>query len=154
MRAGGTYDAAGALRNAALWGMGWPAVCLLAFGVMWLAGRVNPEVTWKMVVFLAARIALWGALSGAFFWGVLAMLERLDRARPLAAISSARFAILGAFASAAFVPLTMQLFNLVSGDGLAAWHDVLDDLVWVMPLGALAAVATLKVAQRRARGAS
>jgi hypothetical protein len=153
MRTGGTYDAAGALLNAALWSVGWSGACLLAFGVMWLAGRVNPEVTWRTVIFLAVRIAFWGALTGSFFWGVLAALDRLHRSRPLAAISSARFGILGAAASAVFVPLTMQLFNLVSGDGLAAWHDVLDDLVWVMPLGGLAAVVTLKLAQRRARRA-
>ena len=154
MSAGGMYDAAGAVRNGLLWAAGWAGACLLAFGVMWLAGRVHPEVTWPMVAFLAARIAFWGALTGSFFWGVLALLERLHRARPVATISSARFGILGAVASAAFVPFTMQLFNLVSGDGLAAWHDVLDDLAWVMPLGGLAAVVTLKLAQRRARRVS
>lgn len=154
MRMGSTYDAASALRNAVLWSLGWSGACLLAFGVMWVAGRVNPEATWRMVVFLAVRIAFWGALTGSFFWGVLAALDRLHRPWPVDAISSARFGILGAVTSALFVPLTMQLFNLVSGDGLAAWHDVLDDVIWVMPLGGLAAVATLKLAQRRARGAA
>lgn len=154
MRAGNAFDARGALRNGILWAMGWSAACLLAFAVMWLAGRVNPAVTIAMVLFLAFRVALWGALAGTFFWALLALLEGVGRARPLAEISSARFGILGALASAAFVPLAMQLFNLASGDGLAAWGDVLDDLVWVVPLGALAAVATLKLAQRRARGAA
>ena len=154
MRAGNTFDAVGALRNGLVWAMGWSAACLLAFGVMWLAGRVNPAVSLKMVLFLAFRFAIWGALAGAFFWGLLAVLERVGRARPLAEASSARFGILGAIATAAFVPLTMQLFNLISGDGLAAWADVLDDLLWVMPLGGAAAVATLKLAQRRARSAA
>lgn len=153
MDADGTFDAAGAVRNGLLWAVGWSGACLLAFAVMWLAGRVNPKIGIEIVLLNAVRIAVWGALAGAFFWGVLALLERLGRSRPFAEMSSARFGILGALATAAFVPLTMQLFNLVSGDGLAAWKDVLDDIVWVMPLGGAAAVATLKLAQHRARRA-
>lgn len=153
MGADGTFGAAGAVRNGLLWAMGWAGACLLAFAVMWLAGRVSPEVRIERIFFLAFRIAIWGALAGAFFWGVLAAFEHLGRSRPLAEASSARFGILGAVATAAFVPLAMQLFNLVSGDGLAAWQDVLDDLVWAMPLGGGAAVATLKLAQHRARRA-
>ena len=154
MRAEGTFDARGALRNGMLWAVGWSAACLLAFSIMWMAGGVNPKVTPFMVLFLAFRFAIWGALAGAFFWGLMALLEHLGRSRPPAELSSARFGILGAIATAAFVPLTMQLFNLISGDGLARWADVLDDIVWVMPLGGAAAVATLKLAQRRARKAA
>ena len=153
MKAGGTFHAAGAVRNGLLWAAGWSGVCLAALAVAWLAGQVHPEVTLRRVLFLALRFAVWGALAGAFFWGVMAVLERVGRSRPLAEISSARFGIVGAIATAAFVPLAMQLFNLVSGDGLAAWKDVLDDILWVMPLGGAAAVATLKLAQRRARRA-
>jgi hypothetical protein len=47
-----------------------------------------------------------------------------------------------------FVPLFLQLMNLISGDGLVPWHLVLDDGVWGAVFGGVVAAGSLKLAQR------
>ena len=59
-----------------------------------------------------------------------------------------RFAILGAVIGGAGVPLFLQTMNVLSGDGLIAWHLVLDDAVWAAPFGAAAAAASILLARR------
>ena len=97
-------------------------------------------------LFLLARFALWAVICTVFLAGLGALLYRR---RPPPAPGTVRVAIAGGLATAVFVPLFMQLLNVVSGDGLVAWRLVMDDAAWAAIFGAVGAVLLLKLARRR-----
>ncbi len=131
-----------------LWGLGWTILASAGLAVLWLAGAVPPRATWQDALFLLARFALWGAVTGLAFAGVAGLLDRIRRPSE---ISRVRFALLGAVGTAVFVPGTMQLLNVLSGDGPVPMRFVLDDAAWAFFFGGIAAWASLEVARRRER---
>ena len=100
----------------------------------------------KEVLGLAARLAIWLVICGAAIAAALALARRLRPA--VLDLGTARLAILGGIGMAVFVPLLMQFFNVLSGDGLVPWRFVLDDSVWAAVVGAVGTVATVRYLRR------
>src|SRR3982751_2920347 len=107
-----------ALRNALVWGAGWSGFALAIFTVLRLVGVVPASATWVQGLGLAARFGFVGAVSGAAFSTIVGLAYRGRRLRD---INWIRFGIAGAVATGVFVPLFLQLMNLISGDGLVPW---------------------------------
>lgn len=134
-----------ALRNALLWGLGWSAAGLLVLLVLGALGRLPDANAWLEGLGIVIKLGVWGVFSGIAFAGLMRLLYH---GRRLSDISWVKFGILGGIATGLFVPLFMQVLNILSGDGPVAWNLVLDDAVWATAAGALAAGGSLKLAQR------
>ncbi len=152
-----THDAVRSLRAVARTALTWGVAWAVAGGALVVAvNLVNPEPSVDSLpervgvalfggVALGVRFGIIGAAMGALF----AALIRLSyRGRRLADIDPARFALLGAAVGGIGMPLFLQLMNVLSGDGPAAWGDVLDDVRWAAPFGAAAAAGTIWLARR------
>lgn len=137
----------GAIGNALVWGAGWSAAAFVVISAMWLAGKAG-DATWLDVLVLSIKFGVWGTIAGGAFSAVIGLLYR---GRRLSEISVLRFGLGGALVTGIFVPLFMQLMNLLSGDGLVPWRLVNDDAVITAVFGGVAAAVSLKVAQRAGR---
>ena len=138
--------ARGILFHGLAWSAAFATLSALFLGALFLGGDL-PEASSKGgPAGLVARFAIWGFLCGVFFASAAALAYRR---RPLPDGGTVRFAIVGGLASAAFVPLFMQLLNVLSGGGLVPWRLVLDDAVWAAILGAAGAVLYLGLARKR-----
>ena len=133
----------GAMGNALLWGVGWCLAGFLVFATLRLAG-VTPRGSLADGLGLAIRIGFWGGLAGAVFSSAIRLMYR---GRRLSELSWVRFGIAGGLVTGTFVPLCLQLLNVLFGDGAIPWHLVLDDGVWTAVFGAAAAGSSLKLAQ-------
>jgi hypothetical protein len=109
-----------------------------------LAGVFSGTFSWMGALELAAKFGIVGAIAGGAFSSVIRLLYHGRRLRD---ISWVRFGIVGGIATGVFLPLLLQLMNLLSGDGLVAWHLVLDDGVLGAVFGAAAAGISLRIAQ-------
>jgi hypothetical protein len=138
----------GAIGNALLWGAGFAAFGAATLVVLYLAGVVHGRFSWLGLLGMAVKFGVWGVVAGGAFASVVRLLYR---GRRVASISWVRFGVIGGLVTGAFVPLFMQLMNLLSGDGMVAWRLVLDDAVWAAVFGAVAAGGSMWLAQR-ARG--
>jgi len=134
-----------ALRNALLWGLGWSAAGLTMLLILGALGRLPDATAWLEGLGIVIRLGIWGVFSGIAFAGLMRLLYH---GRRLSDISWVRFGLLGGIATGVFVPLFMQVLNVLSGDGPVAWHLVTDDAVWATVAGALAAGGSLRLAQR------
>ena len=134
-----------ALRNALLWGLGWSAAGLAMLLILGALGRLPDADAWLEGLGIVLKLGIWGVFSGIAFAGLMRLLYH---GRRLSDISWVKFGLLGGVATGLFVPLFMQLLNVLSGDGPVAWHLVTDDAVWATVAGALAAGGSLKLAQR------
>ena len=134
-----------ALRNALLWGLGWSAAGLGVLLLLGVLGRLPDANAWLEGLGIVVKLGIWGVFAGIAFAGVMRLLYH---GRRLSDINWVKFGILGGIATGIFVPLFMQVLNIISGDGPVAWHLVTDDAVWATAAGALAAGGSLKLAQR------
>ena len=135
----------GALRNAAVWGLAWGTVGFGAWVVLRLVGLLPAEAGFRSAAFLAARLGMAGAVAALAFAAVVRITWRGRRLRDISWLKGGL--LVGLVTGLAF-PLFLQAMNVLSGDGLIAWSLVLDDGPFVGLLAALAAGATLKLAQR------
>lgn len=136
--------ARGVVKNAFVWGVGWSAAALIVFTVLRFAGFFRP-VPWTAGLFLAARFGVVGAIAGGAFSTIIGIVYHGRRLRD---INWVRFGLAGAAVTGVFVPLFLQLMNILSGDGLVPWRFVLDDAVWTAILGGIVAGGSMKLAQR------
>ena len=134
-----------ALRNALLWGLGWSAAGLTMLLILGALGRLPDATAWLEGLGIVVKLGVWGVFAGIAFAGLMRLLYH---GRRLSDISWVRFGLLGGIATGVFVPLFMQVLNVLSGDGPVAWHLVTDDAVWATVAGALAAGGSLRLAQR------
>jgi len=134
-----------AFKNAFVWAVAWAAVPATVFTVLRLVGVVPNTVSWHAGLGLAAKFGFVGFVSGAAFSTVVGFAYR---GRRLAEISWVRFGIAGGVITAIFVPLFLQMMNVISDGHLIAWSLVLDDSLWTGVLGAVAAGGSLRFAQR------
>ena len=134
----------GALGNALVWGVGWSAAAFVVMAVMGVAGMLPATFSWIGALELAAKFGIFGGIAGAAFSSVIRILYHGHHLRDIGWV---RFGIIGGIATGVFVPLFMQLMNLLSGDGLVAWKLVLDDAVLTAVFGGAVAGISLKLAQ-------
>lgn len=133
----------GALGTVLVWGVGWFTAALVIVAALRVTGILSPS--WTEVFITAVRTGVIGGVAGAAFSSVIRMLYH---GRRLSEISWVRFGIGGGIVAGVFIPIFLQLMNLLSGDGMVPWALVLDDIPLVVVLGAAAAGGSLKLAQR------
>lgn len=131
------------VRYPALWAATWALTGFLMAIVHGIVSGHGALPSLGGGLLYSIRFAFWGAVFGLLFAGAATLIGRgiVDRNRALVCIAVG-------VAVGILLPLIMQGFNLLSGDGLAAWADVLDDAVWAVPFGALAACVSLTFARR------
>ncbi len=132
------------VRNAALWGVSFGAGSFALMSVSVLLGVAPAGVGLFDALGMALRVAFWGGLCGGVFSAALSLRYH---GRRVSQIPVLPVAVGTAVGLGLFVPLTLQLFNLISGDGLVPWRLVLDDGVLMGTLGGLVAGGMLKAAQ-------
>jgi hypothetical protein len=135
----------GAIGNALLWGAGFAAFGAATLVALRLTGIVHGRLSWLGLLGMAVRFGFWGVVAGGAFATVVRLVYR---GRRVSNIGWVRFGIIGGLVTGAFVPLFMQLMNVLSGDGMVAWGLVLDDAVWATVFGAVAAGGSMRLAQR------
>jgi hypothetical protein len=135
----------GAVGNAVVWGAGWATLGFAVFATLKVAGILPAEASWLDAVTLAAKLGIIGGVAGTAFSAVVGLLYR---GRRLSDISAVRFGAGGALMAGLFVPAFFQVMNLLTGDGLVPMGLVLDDILWAMAFGGIAAGASLTLAQR------
>ena len=133
----------GAFGTALAWGVGWFMAALAILGTLRVTGVLSPS--WTEVFITAVRAGIIGGVSGVAFSSVIRLLYH---GRRLSEISWVRFGIGGGIVAGVFVPIFLQVMNLLSGDGMVPWALVLDDIPLVVVLGAAAAGGSLRLAQR------
>ncbi len=133
----------GAFGNALVWGAGWFAAALAAFGALRVVGILT--VPWADVLVTASKAGIIGSVAGGAFSSVIRLLYH---GRRLSEISWVRFGIGGGVVAGLFVPVFLQLMNWLSGDGLVPLELVLDDGLLAAVFGGAAAGGSLKLAQR------
>ncbi len=135
----------GAIGNALVWGGSFAAIGATVFTALRLAGFVYSPTPWLTGLEITLKLGLFGAISGGAFAAVIRFAYHGRRLRD---IRPGRFALTAGVATGVFVPLSMQTMNILSGDGMVAWGDVLDDGALLSVFAAIAAGASLKLAQR------
>ena len=97
-------------------------------------------------VALGTRFALAGAIMGTLF----ATLVRVGfRGKRVAELHAGKFALIGAVAGGAGIPLIYQLLNIIGG-GAIPWKYLIDDIPWAATVGAVGAAGTIWLAKRAA----
>lgn len=137
------------IRNALLWSITWAGTGFVLFSVIAFDDRPLVEV-FLNAAFVAVRFAFWGFVFGILFTGAVALLKRSGHR--LTDLSRVTVGVGGGIAAGLLMPLLLQLMNVLSGDGVIAWHLVTDDVAWAVPFGALAALVSLQAARVLARG--
>ena len=132
----------GALGNALVWGVGWFTAALVLFATLRIAGIFT--VSWTDILVTAGRAGIVGGVAGGAFSIAIRLLYH---GRRLSEISWVRFGIGGGVVTGLFVPVFLQIMNLLSGDGLVPWALVLDDIPLTAVFGAVAAGGSLRLAQ-------
>jgi len=140
----------GALGNALVWGAGWFTAAIAVVGTLRIVG-IFPGLRWFDVLGLGIRVGVVGVFAGAAFAGAISVLYR---GRRLGELSAVRFGIGGALVSGLFIPPFLQLLNILSGTGPIPWRLLLDDVLLVAVLGAMAAAGSLKLAQLATLGSA
>lgn len=131
-----------ALGNSLVWGGAWGIVGFLLPLVLGVLGIFPLDL--MAALSLAGRFAVVGAVVGGAF---SAFIASGVLGRTLSDISLLRFTLGGGVVAGIFVPLFLQLMNLLSGQGLVPWELVLDDVWLSAVVGSLAAGGTLAAAR-------
>ena len=134
----------GAVGNALVWGGGWSTFAFAVFAILRLAG-IWESISWVEGLGVAIKFGVIGTIAGGVFSVVIGLAYH---GRRLSEISWVRFGIGAALFTGLFVPLFLQMMNLLSGGGLVPWNLVLDDSLWTSVFGGVAAAGSLKLAQR------
>src|SRR6476659_2774096 len=134
-----------ALRNAAVWAVGWGAIGTVVASTMRIIDKI--PLGWALLdgLGMGIRIGVMGAIAGTAFFAFIAAAYR---GKLLSEISWVRFGIGGAIVCGLFVPLFLQTMNLLTGGGLVPWNLVWDDSVFSAIFGGVTAAGTMLLAQR------
>lgn len=136
----------GAVRNAVVWGAAWFGLTVVTCGVLRAVGVFTPKTFWLLdAVFIAARVAVMGAIAGGF---VSMLISLLYRGRRLSEISWVRFGLGGGIAAGLFVPAFMVAARLLSGDGLPPLGAIDSDALLAAVFGGISAGGSMWLAQR------
>src|SRR4029079_19160358 len=115
----------GAIRNALVWGVCWSALSIPMYAILRIIGMVSDTMSWLNIIPLAVRFGVVGTIAGAAFSVAISVFYR---GRQLSQISWVRFGIAAGVVTALFIPVFLQMMNVLSGSGLAPWGDILDDV--------------------------
>jgi len=132
----------GLLGNAVAWGGLW---FLATLAVSTLLGIFEGPFIWAGIWRGAARVGVVGGLSGVVFSTFIGLRYH---GRRLSEISWVRFGLGGGVVAGLFLPALMFVGRTVSGDGPLALGKYLTRALLVAGFGAVAAAATMWLAQR------
>ncbi len=138
----------GAAKNAVVWGAAWFLLGMGVFGVANLTGVGPADVSLLDAIGMSIRVGVMGGITGGAF---SAFIGTFYRGRRLSEINWLRFGIGGAIVGGSFVGAFLVSANVLSGDGLPALRDILDDIVIGTGFGGATAAATMWLAQRGER---
>ena len=139
----------GAAKNAVVWGTAWFSFAMAVFGVSHITGIGPAHVSLLDAIGMSIRIGIMGGITGAAFSGFISLFYR---GRRLSEINWVRFGVGGGIVGGLFVTTFLTTANLVSGDGLPALANILDDIILSTGFGGATAAATMWLAQRAGRG--
>jgi len=134
-----------ALRNAAVWAVGWGGLGTVVASAMRIADKIPLGGALIDGLGMGIRIGVMGAIAGTAFFAYIAAAYRGKR---LSDISWIRFGIGGAIVCGLFVPLFLQTMNVLTGGSLVPWNLVWDDSVFSALFGGITAAGTMLLAQR------
>jgi hypothetical protein len=138
----------GAVKNAVVWGAAWFLLAMGVFGLAHVTGVGPAEASLLDAIGMSIRVGVMGGITGGAF---SAFIGTFYRGRRLADINWVRFGIGGAIGGGSFVTAFLTSANLLTGDGLPALRNILDDIVIGTGFGGATAAATMWLAQRAER---
>jgi MFS family permease len=137
----------GAFGNALVWGVGWfVAGCALFLGFT-LFDQHSTELSWRLVRFMlkaGVGIGIAGAVTGGLFSAFVAANFRNKKLRD---VSAARFALGGTLVTTLVVVGVTFVGSLFS-DWPFFLRDLAQPLLTFVPVGAITAFGSIKLAQR------
>jgi len=134
-----------ALRNAAVWAVGWGVIGTAVATAMRLVDKIPFGKAVLDGIGMGIRIGFIGAIAGTAFFAFISLAYRGKRLRD---ISWVRFGVGGAVLAGLFVPAFLQTMNLITGGSMVRWNLVFDDLVFSAAFGGITAAGTMLLAQR------
>ena len=134
-----------AVRNAAVWGVGWGAIGSAVATTFRLIDRIPFGNALLDGIGMGIRIGFIGAIAGTAFFAFISLAYRGKRLRD---ISWLRFGAGGAILAGLFVPAFLQTMNLITGGSMVPWNLVFDDLIFSAAFGGITAAGTMLLAQR------
>lgn len=138
----------GAAKNAVVWGAAWFILAMGVFGIAHVTGIGPAHVSLLDAIGMSIRVGVMGGITGGAF---SAFIGAFYRGRRLSEINWVRFGIGGAVVGGSFVAAFLTSANLLSGGGLPALQNILDDIVIGTGFGGATAAATMWLAQRAER---
>jgi hypothetical protein len=138
----------GAMKNAVVWGAAWFLLAMGVFGVARITGVGPAHVSLLDAIGMSIRVGIMGGITGGAFSAFIGTFYRGQR---LSDINWVRFGIGGAIVGGSFVGAFLVSANLLSGDGIPALRNILDDIVIGTGFGGATAAATIWLAQRAER---
>lgn len=137
---------AGAVKNAVVWGVAWFTLAFVTIIGLRTIGVVVPaEIGVLDAIGMAVRVGVVGGIAGAAF---AVFISLVYGGRRLSGISPVRFALGGAIVAELFILAFFAIGALASGDGFPALADIRSDLIMAAAFGAIAAGASMWLAQR------
>lgn len=137
----------GALGNAIFWGASW-------FGVMWtflaaanVAGIIEADDPWRLVLYVAGNAGVTGFLTGGVFSAYLSVAYQ-DRS--LLDLKARRVALGGAAVAALFSAGFGLVLRTSAGIPIIV-GDFITGAFWSAALGAVMAAGSIRIAQHAAR---
>jgi hypothetical protein len=134
-----------AIRNAAVWGVGWGAIGSAVATTFRLVDKIPFGNALLDGIGMGVRIGFIGAIAGTAFFAFIGLAYRGKRLRD---ISWVRFGVGGAILAGLFVPAFLQTMNLITGGSLVPWNLVFDDSIFSAAFGGITAAGTMFLAQR------
>lgn len=133
-----------AAQNAVLWGVGFFAAGFTLLNAILLVGQAPDGIGVLDNLGMAIRMGFWGGICGLVFSAAVGIFFN---GRRLSEIRVKPFVLGSAIGIGLFVPLALQAFNVIGGEGLISWSLVLDDGLRSGLFAGFAAAVTLKLAQ-------
>lgn len=134
----------GAIKNVALWGVGWAALGFTTHLALRMAGIIDAPVSVPDAAVLGLKIGLGGGIAGTAFSAFIAFAYRNRRIQE---ISWLKFGIGGAVATAASITGFVQGASLLGGGRLVEWEYMTPTLPMFSVFGFVVAALSIKLAQ-------
>jgi hypothetical protein len=131
-------------KNAVVWGAGWGVIGTAVAGVMRLTDHIPPLHALLDGIGMGVRIGIVGGIVGAAFAAFISIAYRSKR---LSEINWIRFGVGGLLFAGIFLPVFLEVMNLLSGGGLVPWHLIDGDTLMAMVFGGVTAAGTIRIAQ-------
>jgi hypothetical protein len=134
----------GAIRNIAVWGIGWSVLGFAANMLMRMTGIVDAPVSVVDAAVVGLKIGLGGGIAGAAFSAFIAFAYRNRRIQD---ISSLKFGVGGAVVTAASITGFVQGASLLGGGRLIEWEYMQPTLAMFSLFGFGVAAISMRLAQ-------